>query len=573
MKNKFIDEVMPEIRAASLTFMYFYFVYATYLGRGKWLGEAFFYLFTKTILEKIPLAVVLCFSSIMYVVIVGYVLKKYLRCSNVILICLGTTIFCGVVWYPLSFISYYSGVEGRIKENSSLLYKTTKIILYNNSLDESEKKEALDEIYRDTNMRAILRKDGKEYIKTDFLRSIIENPSNDNAELLFRGEFDTDGSKYTYLSSYVYRSDLFRGVARALTWSWMPDRYDGVFLKERYNIDIESNEAYVMRRKAGRSMNWWLIFTAVYGLACISVFEYNKIKQKLKYKEKEMEEQYKNTGLYQELLFKQLMVEFNDVITSGAKNSLQTLIDSGNNNKKVYTEAGFQGTVSAIGDAVGDEIHLLKNKWNAEVNFEDSQEKLIKIILNDLRKLNRVFSIEYEDTSISNVESIVKNSIPKTYYNRQGFSFIPLTDIEIDDSDSVKINQHRLSSIVKNLLQNSDNANNNYHWKVLDKEKRKLHKSQIVLSTGIEEEHGNKYYTICVKDTGGGFPAGYIGKIYEEPVETTDPSRKGQKGGGTAYIGMFVKRMDGKIKAENYVGGNGYHGAMTKIYLPIQSKK
>lgn len=50
------------------------------------------------------------------------------------------------IWYPVSFESYYSGVEYKNKEVSTLMFNNTKLVLESGK-SEKEKIEALEEIF------------------------------------------------------------------------------------------------------------------------------------------------------------------------------------------------------------------------------------------------------------------------------------------------------------------------------------------------------------------------------------------------------------------------------------------
>ena len=91
----------------------------------------------------------------------------------------------------------------------------------------------------------------------------------------------------------------------------------------------------------------------------------------------------------------------------------------------------------------------------------------------------------------------------------------------------------------------------------------------IFLKTDIINEDGQKYFSILIKDNGGGFPNPE--KIYKEVVVSSKPNADGSErmGEGTSYINFFVHLYGGKIEASNYFVADGLMGAETKIYFPI----
>lgn len=575
-------EDYEEIKIIAITIMYFYFVYSTYLGRTNWLGSNFY----KIIMFiDIPLGWVLLALSMLFICSIYLIVKPYIKFKYLSSIIVFTLFFDLIVWYPLSFISYYSGVEGKIMDISRLLSSVTEKVLHGNESDATKDK-ILHDIYKKVSFRAKLYKNGQEYLETDASRFVIENPRAANVVFEHEETILVGKDRYHYSASRVYRPDDFTGVTRAITWSVFPDRFGDDADLEAQGIAASSNAVYLGRRKAGRSMNWWLIFAATFGLFCTVRCYYKKrelrmaaekakLEADLKATEKKLYQQYHNAGLYQELLFSQLSREFNDIMASRAKSHLQEYVASlgKNETKKVLNEQGFEATMENIQTSIGDRVHTLKNQWNKYDNMEeDNTGKIVQIILDDLRSLKTVFDVSYSKQALSDIDSTVVNAVPKQYQKIRSLKFIArYFDTQPFETQYVIIaNLDRLKSIVSNLLQNSFNAAQRFKL-ALPKEERRLFLAKLSLVTNIEEYDGKKYYTIAVQDNGGGFPNPAI--IYKEPVVSSDTSAGERMGAGTVYIDMFVKRMKGFIQASNEVFEDGYMGAKTKIYIPLVSKE
>lgn len=564
-------EDYEEIKIIAITIMYFYFVYSTYYGRENWLGSNFY---KAVMYTEIPLGWVFLMISILFIITIYDIVRRYISVKNFLGILLFSLIFNLIVWYPLSFVSYYSGYESRVGAVSSLLYNVTDKILQS-QLSPLEKDNMLRDIYANVSMRAKLYKNGQEYLITDTERFIIENPKASNLAFKKGKPIEVGDDKYQYSASKVYRPDDLTGVTRAITWSVFPDRFGDDAKLEAHGITASSNDVYLGRRKAGRSMNWWMIYSATFGLFCAAICYWKKRDIKITAKLEAAEKKYRNTSLYQELLFSQLAREFNDIMASRAKSHLQEFVAAldKNEEQKVYSEKGLDKTMEDIKESIGDRVHTLKNKWNKYVDDDkDNIAEIVHVILDDLRDLKQVFDISYPKQKLFDVDRTIMNAVPEEYKKTTSLQFAAtyLDAATIDNNLFVRANLYRLKSIVNNLLGNSSGAIQRFYFK-LPREERKTFFGKILLSTNVEEYDGKKYYTIIVQDNGGGFPNPAI--IYKEPVVSSDTSAGERKGSGTVYIDAFVKMMDGFIEASNEKFEDSYMGAKTKIYIPLVSKE
>ena len=238
-------------------------------------------------------------------------------------------------------------------------------------------------------------------------------------------------------------------------------------------------------------------------------------------------------------------------------------------NKKVYTDAGMDKTISTLDYSLSDRIHTMKNKWNNLVS-NDKEAALVKKILQDLNSMKTVFDLTYKNIPVSEISEIVKASIPEQYTLCESpkFSYSPFESHEYD-SFFTSINSNRLESIIINLLQNSCSAIERYFYS-LPIEKMMQYQGYIKLSTNIEQREGKLYYTITLEDNGGGFPEPE--KIYKVPITSSDKSNGERKGAGTLYINTFVRRMNGFIEASNVVLPDNMIGAKTTIYFLLNKE-
>ena len=127
-----------------------------------------------------------------------------------------------------------------------------------------------------------------------------------------------------------------------------------------------------------------------------------------------------------------------------------------------------------------------------------------------------------------------------------------------------------MKSIVKNLIENSQSAIDQYQDKLddADEELDEDYEGKIFCSTNIIEKNGKKYFTITVRDNGGGFSE--PDKMYKEAVLSTKKGRVPRKGDGTMFIKYYVSELfNGEIEAHNYTTEDGLTGAETIIYLPV----
>lgn len=561
--SKFWPSNSNESNVLYISIIYSYFVYSTFAGMDNWLGTSFYGFFKKSVFS---FAWLLIFITIFYICFVWKLVKKYVKLKEAVLIIVISLFIDLAIWYPVSFESYYSGVEKKNIEVSWLMYNNTVLILQSNKSEE-EKKHEINNTFNNY-IWARLFKNNTLFARTYFTRPNINTLAEEESFDTVR-EFTIGSDHYVYKDIWLNRPSNFSGICKAVTWSLLP------YTKNDPGI----NAVYIKQQRAGRSMNLWIIFAALYGLMGMSLYMFNKKKEELKNIEDRLKSQYSNTGLYQELLFEQLSREMNDVVASTAKAHMQKFVSELKGNKFVYTDKGLNATMDSIKESVNSKIHDFKNQWAIKEYSEDdsladsyNERHIVDTILKDLESLNTVFDVSYSDFSVSEVEKIIKASLPRQYREapESEFKYQYLVKDEKIENMLISINKHRLKSIIINLLQNADKAILRHKFSI-SKQERATYRRYMDLTLDTEIYEDKQYFTICLEDNGGGFAQ--PNKIYYEPIESSDLSRGKRMGSGTIYVGMFVHRMNGIIKAYNKKMHNGHIGACTKILLPLKEAK
>lgn len=528
----------------------------------------------------IPVSLFLLSISIFYIALTYCIGRKYIKTSSFLIVVVIAFILSCVSWIFQSYNSYYSGVIRNVIAESSLLYYLTKEILYSD-MKENVKKDILFEAYKKSRAEIIVRKNGYNYIYTrhkkltsgyhiyrasdiNLLKQIhgrAADIEDDNNFVGFR-PIKINDSIYTFKYSYANRPYLHLGLLKAVTWSFMQDR----------EIRDRSNKSYLFYNIQGRSYSFWIPFSAILAVFTFILYVNGKLSLELKQKQIELNEQYESAGLYQELLLKSLVKQFNNIIASQAKTSLQQFIADHNldNKKQVQNENGITKTFNHLYKVIQSKVHDLKNEWNKQSGGDEQILEMISIILKDLQGLKYVFHIEMSDFSIEEVSQIVSDSIDNRYYKSPGLEF-NYEPVQIEDKlkDFVVLcNRYRLKSIIENLLGNAANAVDRYK-NSLDGDERRKFRRYIALKTEISVYNNLRAFTITVEDNGGGFSD--LKNIYKKPVVSSNNKLEKRMGEGTVYINFFVSRMNGIIEANNIINKDGNCGAQTKIFLPLKS--
>lgn len=170
--------------------------------------------------------------------------------------------------------------------------------------------------------------------------------------------------------------------------------------------------------------------------------------------------------------------------------------------------------------------------------YDHMHDEFDKVSLRDTRQ-----QLQQLNLSWSEIVDCINHNIPKNYYDkeRSGINFIVNDYINAQDYKLVcEVNLNRVVSIVENLLKNASNA---LSYRDLDAE---VLDDQIVLTYSIREVDSRLFFSVRVQDNAGGFPLHILGRIYKEPVESSDKTQK-RMGKGSQYVKFFADRMNAII--------------------------
>ncbi len=241
-------------------------------------------------------------------------------------------------------------------------------------------------------------------------------------------------------------------------------------------------------------------------------------------------------------------------------------------NLNTMTEALSQ-RIDAIETFAADVAHEIKNPLSSlrsavetvsRVKETDQQKKLMKIIQDDVQRLDRLITdisaASRLDAELSREKRVaidvtkmlevlaqnyrVDNKPPKT---------APVLIRPIDDLAIVNGDEGRLLRVFENLLDNSFSL--------------ALEKAKILIRVTVHEET----VEVSVEDNGPGIPAGSADKIFERFYsERPDPESFGKHSGlGLSISRQIVASHGGEIKAKNLIGPTGEaSGAAFIVSLP-----
>lgn len=477
-----------------------------------------------------------------------------------------------LVWTLFSYMSYYSGVRSALYQNQMLLFHSVKAVI-TSDLPEEIKIEKINDIAKSTAGEFTIEKDGKEILKKKsdrtpkvyLLESIQSKFDSDEYRL-----FSYNGSKYKLDFKYANKPYYSWGVIRAMTFSTFPDLLYGYSLQ----ADI-----YFKNQNYARSSYFWGVFWVFYLMGLM--WQYYRDRQEAQKKELIKLSQERKDALDKLQIaysaYDHMHDEFDKVSLRDTRQQLQQLNLS-------WSEI--------VENVLADSRHTLKNKLQDqpllsldEMNrlddsmqlFEQLIERGINVRLAEFRDTILVHqkelfkTIDYK-TSLKNITEIVdciNHNIPKNYYDkeRSGINFIVNDYINAQDYKLVcEVNLNRVASIVENLLKNASNA---LSYRDLDAE---VLDDQIVLTYSIREVDSRLFFSVRVQDNAGGFPSHILGKIYKEPVESSDKTQK-RMGKGSQYVKFFADRMNAIIHVNNVVNDKGEKGAEVELLVPIAEEE
>lgn len=587
-------------------------VKSTFLGTNlKWLTSILVVLFGFCLIEanftyfKVSLFPVLVVFIVLYLVAVFWAFKAYLKKIDIFVAALIMIISSTILWFSMSYNSYYTGVMREIKREARIYYKISSAILMDNDLPES-KREKLQAF-------AGKRKNADKEENMVLAKIVITAPDGS----VFYSKASDRGSEYiaetiidkksietatgTYKFSFIYnnRPYITIGLTRAITLSIIPDAM----------INGLSWQEFMNKYYYERSYNFW-IPALLFWLGILIFFHYwrqSKIYENmLKAKTTELEN-FQNA-------YDKIRTDFSAGV-SNSENNLQGLVsatdsllkntNSWEQDFKNFSGSGRHDVLNRIAELRKDQSVLDERRLDSELNkkrlvifkqalmycfednkqfFKDEQEFLndvynfifrpwIEKIHVELKSLDELLDITVSTCPMQAILQTIREAIPKNLCANANATDVYFTTRIADDINlegQAKVIISKVKSIVYNLIANSAAATSQ-HLDVLinagdfDKISNYRQKINLLISEAVvAEQH---YLCIEVNDNGGGFPEDILGKIYKEQIRTTKNSRR--YGKGTTYIAFFVSLMKGcKIEAANIINEEGEKGASTKFYIP-----
>lgn len=129
----------------------------------------------------------------------------------------------------------------------------------------------------------------------------------------------------------------------------------------------------------------------------------------------------------------------------------------------------------------------------------------------------------------------------------------------------VAVNLRASKSCLENLASNSRKAIS--RRKSIARKSKEAFYGKIKITAYAELVDRNALI-IKVEDNAGGFDADIVGRVYHEPVMSSDKNTS-RYGSGTSYVGTFMELMGGHIIAENITHEDGSVGACTRLIFPL----
>ncbi len=236
------------------------------------------------------------------------------------------------------------------------------------------------------------------------------------------------------------------------------------------------------------------------------------------------------------------------------------------------------------------ERHDLKNKFPYlcdEKNFSEIEkqiayklkieyfDKLKEAVLDNMKNLPNIVTYELQEINIKEtLEAIIKKEEAITLGfedGKAGVKFTLTNNFVVKDNEFCKINRHRLSSIVFNILTNANKA-----CIAKNKEARlnKIRYSRSIwMSVNRITKNSKDFINVSINDNAGGFPDNIINKVYKTPVDSREYIN-GQKrqGEGTVYVNFFARYMNIEIQVENCIADDNNTGAKVSLLVPIYTK-
>lgn len=573
------------------------------------------FIFAQIDAKFFPNSIILLILSLLIIAIPAMFLKTLPKKWKFYIIII-SFIFACLNWVFVSYNSFYDGVEFNLENEANILYTTSSTIL-NSHIPYNKKKEFLENIYSKSYAEITLEKDNNPFI---FIESKRSKETYELKTIIDSKTINTDNGIYNFRYSYANQPFLSIGLTRAISFSVFPD----ILIN-----GLVDNSEYIKGRLYNRSITLWSVFIALSWLFLFILnyktqlnkkqkqiaanqikianykdeilkgeLEITNLKNKIsenkeeitKYKEDiydskvelaNFKEEYNNIinniAEMHQLLHIKMLDDINNITTSKVKNTLQALLTNWSFKHSLEEKNNIENANAAITQNINSKIHDFKNDFTTYNDFYQNNQKelqsYISEILEALKEIPKIITLKLQNYSISDILDKISENPNLNGSKRQPrdlvITYTPIPHEAINPNYKCYVSLEQLKSIVKNLIENSQTATEKQKNKLRSSQKKFLRK--ILVETNITDNYGKKYFTISVRDNGGGFPE--PDKIYKEPVISTTEKLNAQpnrKGDGTIYIKYYVEEIfNGKIKARNYECENNLLGAETIIYFPI----
>jgi|GEM_PF-5437458 len=510
--------------------------------------------------------------------------------------------FSAICWVLFSYQSYYQGVRVAKSTEAQLLYQSAKVII-ETDIPDDQKLQLLNDVMHDSKASIIIKKNDEDFFYQphgrNIQRYIVEkfsddakqmtvldrkSPEWDSSKYVPFNEIIKDGNKYQYSYEYANKPYMWIGIARAISWSVLPDLF---YTQSSFN-------GFIIFRLYERSLNFWAPFFLLFCSGILVSFSTTKLMQsenELKRSNQNLQKVNNKLAIFQNT-YEKIQRDFAGVV-SNSKNNLQHMQSEWDKDFKAAAGLGRHDVLNRIkamrdDDSILDETQqkerlsifkqaLIAGAENDNTILKDNYDFVlypwIERIHTELKGLENTLDISLSETTVKHVLSAIKMGEPPDILNQK-------TEIEFDETIQPNIDQSmkcrviisKIQSIVFNLISNSAAATESrleYFIETGDDKNLELYVRKIHLVVTEVVIKTKAYLCITIQDNGGGFPEDILNKIYKEPVRTTKDAR--EYGQGTSYIGFFVDLMPGaRIEARNIQYGNGETGASTILYIPVR---
>ncbi len=534
--------------------------------------------------------------------------KKYDPiCINIL-----SFIICSIIWYFISYCSYYHGLDSSAKLYYHEYYKQATNIIANTNYSLPDCTNEL-ELLASASITGITVMDpsNKKIVTLSTNSFIFTDATPSTLKRKFKN-FKTNKGKFNFTFSYSVEPELHIGLIRSISCS----------LSDIFGTDKEYNKSpflkkckkwaadFFKERHWRRSIHLYIpltIFLAV-GYLMISFWNQEKISKneleaankQLGQSKSDLEEANQNLEQSKNQLEKanqNLEQSNNELVEANrALEEFRTI------HQKMYSDLSREinqikqplqqynfSWDTYIEKAFSAERHDLKNKFPSlydEKNFTEIEKtisdkfkneylhKFENAVLNNMKNLPGIVTYELQDISLDDTLKAItmkEAAIPQNFLEEKAgvdFNLTKIEPINTEEGEFCKINSHRLSSIVFNILENANQqCSRKLDEAILNNEE---YISRIWMHLERVTIDSKDYISVIINDNAGGFSDDIINEVYKKPVKSSKKENNQKRTGeGTVYVSFFANYMNIKITAENRIAKDNNKGAKVSLLIPI----